>query len=339
MLVVHGFDDCLPSQCGWNHSGVDATQRDTTIKRNGTHSLRVGSSNTNYLVKSLDTNYATLYYGFAMYFTNLTARQRVCAFVDSSSYQLTLTVETDGSVRVWRGLAGGFDGVGGATSLGQSSAGVITAAGWYSIQLGGTIHGSAGVFEVRVNSTVVLSGSGANTSNSGNAYAGKIGIGDVVPSGTQYVDDLWISSVAFQGDSVVETLYATANGTTNNYNVSGAASNFQAVDDPQNFDSDTTYVYDANVADIDLYAMGNLVHTTGTVKGFQINAVMRKDDAGVREAAMLVRSSSTNSVRTTIALTETYTRYSESFVTDPVTSVAPTIASVNALELGSKVIS
>lgn len=339
ILLIDGFDFCDPNENGWNHSGGATTQRSTTTKRNGTHALRVANSNGNYLVKSLDTNYATLYYGFAVYHTNLTSRQRICAFIDGSSYQITLTLETDGSVRVWRGRAGGFDGIGSATSLGQSSAGVITAASWHSVQLKGTIHGSTGVYEVRVNSNVVLSGSGANTSNSGNAYAGKIGIGDVVPSGDQFIDDLWCSDVTFQGDCVIETLYPSANGTTNNFTATGAASNYQCVDDASDYNSDTDYVASSNVGNIDLFAVGDLVHTTGTVKGFCVNAVMRKDDAGARTAALVVRSSATNSVRSTRTITETYAIYQESFTTDPVTSAALTIASINALEIGAKLIS
>lgn len=335
IVLAQSFNWCTQAEQGWtNTSGIT---RSTSTVFSGSHSFEVDVSNAAYQYFPLGSNYTPLYMGFHFRVGSLSNRTRICSFHDGSTYQLSLIHESDGSLRLYRGLEGKFD-VGTGTSIQQTAAGQITANTWYHIQIYASFHGSTGAYEVRKDGTAVLSGSGVNTSASGNAYADRFGLGDVVPATGQYFDNLVIADNAFQGQCVVETLYPSANGTTNNFNVSGAASNYQAVDDSGTYDSDTTYTYSANVGDIDLYALANSSYSTGTVKGLQVNAVMRKDDAGARDAALVVRSSSTNSVRSTQSLTSSYAVYSEAFTNDPVTSTSFTLTSVNALEIGAKVI-
>jgi hypothetical protein len=322
MEKCFGFDFTTPANQGW----TGTTSRSSGTFRNGTHSMLIGGTDA---VSPAFTNTAGLYAGAAVRWTSVAAK-RILAFFDSSTAQITVTVESDGALKVRRGATAG-------TVLASSSAGVFTANTWNHLQLYVLHHGSSGAVELKLNGTTVASASGVNTLSTGNAYSNKIAFTGPDGFSTCFVDDFWYSDVAFQGDCKVETTYPTANGTTNNYNVSGAASNYLAVDDPTDYDSDTTYTFGSNVADKDLYGMGNLVTTAGTVKMVNVNAVMRKDDAGTREAAILIKQA-TESTRATNSLTTSYVIYSEAFTVDPTDSVAWTIATVNSLEVGTKII-
>ena len=332
---------------GWNNYAPDDVGidwvgggRSTSVKRTGTHSLSVGASNATYIRKLLGANYATLYYGFAVYFESLPGtRNRMASFSDGSSYQISLTVEADGSLRLWRGLAGGFDGIGGATSLQQSSAGVFHAATWHHVQIKVTFHGSTGSYEVKLDSSTLLSGSSANTITSANAYANRIGLGDVVPGYTQYFDDVWITDIGFKGDCAVEGTLPNANGAVNNFAASGAASAYLACDDAASKNDDTDYASSGTPGDVQLFDLNSLVATTGSVIAAKVWAAMRKDDAGARDGALVVYSNATQSVRSTVALTSTYVYYYEVLLQDPTDTQSWSIAKATALQAGVKVIS
>lgn len=326
MLNIYGFDFTDPANQGW--TGGTFTWEGTTY-RNGTHSYK-GTGTLAEAQSPSFGNQATIYCGLAVRWQSLASANKCIALMDGATSQVCVTCETDGTLKVRRGTEAG-------TVLASSSSGVFTINTWHHIQLYVVVHGSAGAVELRLNGTNVASASGINTSNSGNAYASKIALYGCPGFNYGYYDDLWISSVAFQGDCKVETIFPSANGTTNNFSVSGVASNYQAVDE-SDYNSDTDYVYDANVGDKDLYAMGNLTTTSGTVKGVRFNAVWRKDDTGTKQAAIRVRSGGTESSLTTTTLTTSYTVYSQDTTVNPVDSVAWSITTVNAMEAGVIVI-
>jgi hypothetical protein len=84
--------------------------------------------------------------------------------------------------------------------------------------------------------------------------------------------------------------------------------------------------------------MGNLATVSGTVKGVRINTVMRKDDTGTKQAAMMVRNGGVNSQRTTQTLTTSYVVYQEDLTVDPSDGAAWSISKVNSMELGVVVV-
>lgn len=327
MINIWGFDITDPANQGW--TGGTFTWEHTTV-RNGYGSYK-GTGTLASATSPTFGNQATIYAGVAIKWDSVASAAKCIAFIDGSTSQVCVTIETDGTLKIRRGTEAG-------TVLASSSAGVFTAATWHHLQLYCVVHASAGAVELRLNGTNVASASGVNTANSGNAYANKFAIYGCAGFNYGYFDDLWISSVAFQGDCKVETLLPSANGTTNNFAASGAASNYLCVDDPTDYDSDTTYTYSANVGDKDLYAMSNMATTSGTVKGVRFSAVWRKDDAGTKEAAMRVRSGGSESSLTTTTLTTSYVVTSQDTTVNPVDSVAWSITTVNAVELGAIVI-
>lgn len=326
MLELWGFDAFTPGDEGWTFDGGGSPGRSNTTFRSGTHAMAGDGVDT---ISPGLGNLSMMYAGAAIRWNYLMVK-RVLAFFDGTTAQITVVVESDGSLTVRRGGQGG-------TVLETTAAGLMTANAWHHIQLYVLFHGTTGAFELKFNGNTVASGSNVNTVNSGNAYASRLRL--TAPDGISqgYFDDVWISDTAFQGDCVVETKYASADGSSNNFTASGAANRYQCVDEtPHN--SDTDYVYSDNVNDIQLFEMQNLTATTGTIKGVKCSHVTRKDDAGARSVAMVVRSGS-NSVRSTQSLSTSYQIYSETLTQDPVDSAAWTIAKVNALELGLKIIS
>jgi hypothetical protein len=327
MLNIFGFDNTDPANIGWTGGTFS---RETSIVRNGTHSYK-GTGTISSATSPNFGNKATIYAGVAIYWQSVASAAKCIAFVDGSTLQVCVTIETDGTLKVRRGTESG-------TVLCSSSSGVFTVNTWHHLQLYCVVNGASGAVELRLNGTNVASASGINTSNSGNAYANKFALYGCAGFNYAYYDDCWISDTAFQGDCKVETIYPSANGTTNNFNLSGAASNYLCVDESGEYNSDTDYTYDANVGDKDLFAMGNLATVSGTVKGVRINTVMRKDDTGTKQAAMMVRNGGVNSQRTTQTLTTSYVVYQEDLTVDPSDGAAWSISKVNSMELGVVVV-
>lgn len=326
MLVFWGFDWADPGDEGW--TGIFS--RSTTHKRNGTHSLEFGG---NAAATPSFGNEATLYAGFAYRMGALSGSvHRICGFYDGGTTdQITLTRETDGSIAVRRGNSSG-------TIVAQSAAGVLnTAAVWVHLQVRITFHGSTGAVEVRREGATVASASGVNTSSTGNAYASIFWVAGPSGTGTAWADDVWVSDSAFQGDCKVECLHPTADGNTNNWTATGETERYQCVDDAAANDGDTSYVTANTLDDKQLFEMGNLISTVGTIKGGKFSHVSRKDDAGSRNLVGVVRSGGSDYDQSDNAQSETYAVYTDYLEQDPATTAAWTISGANAVEYGVKI--
>ncbi len=102
--------------------------------------------------------------------------------------------------------------------LAQSLAGVMPSAGWYFLEIGGTV-GAAGQLTVRINSNVVLNVSGLNIQTSANAS-----INNIQFNGAMLVDDFYFCDNTtgpgtypcntFLGDKRTRTVYPSANVST-----------------------------------------------------------------------------------------------------------------------------
>lgn len=104
------------------------------------------------------------------------------------------------------------------------------------------------------------------------------------------------------------------------------------------FNGDIDYISTAVAGEIDTYTFGNLATTAGTVYGVQTNIVARKDDAGSRSIAPVIRPASTDRVGTTVAISDTYMNYSQMHPLNPEDSGSWEIADVNGAEFGVKLI-
>lgn len=140
----------------------------------------------------------------------------------------------------------------------------------------------------------------------------------------------------FDGDVRLRIKRPTGAGSSTQFAVVGAASNWQAVDDPQN-DGDVTYVHSANIGDQDLYAT-TPASITGTVNAVVRKTIARKDGVGLTELAQLTKSGATVHTGASFALGSTFGGLAERLATDPDTGAAWTISAAESIEIGQEVI-
>jgi len=264
---------------------------------------------------------------------------------DGTTHQVTLYCDfTNKVVKVYRGNSSG-------TLLGTSSVipslnaltGVMSTTSSTYIEWKVVIDNSVGSIEVRANgsSTPVLSLTGIDTQNTGNAFATK---GNFYAAGNRVTDIYLLDGDgaspwnSFLGEYRVITLFPSGDNSVQ-FTRNTGATNAAAVDDQYSTgqDDDTTYVEDNTAGHIDWYDLDNLPAGL-TPSVVQIRGIARKTDAGVREWRMKIDSGGSIQNGTTQALGSSYTLYKETYLTDPTDSNAWTETKVNALKLGHEVV-
>lgn len=327
LLFIDGFDHySAQADIGKKWSVVTATYPtiSSTLGRRGGGALSV--LNTNYYVERSISSTATVIAGFALYRTN-SATGDVLKFFEGTTNHLTLTIDSNGKLRLYNGTNAGTLLATGATTISTST--------WYFIELKATINNS-GSYEVRVNSVSEFSSASADTQNGGTATMDKVRFtGSAV-----YLDDIYIcnssgsSNNDFLGDCRIDTLYPSGAGNYTQFTPS-AGSNFSCVDETT--PNTTDYVSSATSGNRDSYAFADLAAlTSSTVFGVQVNAYAQKSDAGTRSLGTMARLSSTDADGASVALPTSYSYVSQIFETDPA-SAAWTQSNVNAAEFGVKV--
>lgn len=246
--------------------------------------------------------------------------------------QVVLLLETDLSLSVARGSSSRL-----ATSTSGLQLGV-----WHYVEFKATIDNTSGSYTVRVDGTVVLSGTGADTQySSSSSVANSIAIGQSYAGFVEfYIDDVYIlntdgSPNDFLGDCRVDYLLPGANGATNDFTAS-AGSNYQCVDDADP-DDDSTYVSSSTVGHVDLYAFGDISHTPDTIHGVQVLMSAKADDAGDRSIAEVCRSGGTNYSGTSQTLGTDYRYFRQILTTDPDTGSAWGKTGLNAAQFGVEI--
>jgi hypothetical protein len=116
-----------------------------------------------------------------------------------------------------------------------------------------------------------------------------------------------------------------------------ASGNWQAVSEAQE-DGLTSYVYDSNAGDADLYAIASIGTTPASVVATTARAYAQKSDAGTRTAAVQLKSGATTVASQTLALPTTFSWLWRTDLVDPNTGVAWTPAAVNSAQIGPIII-
>ena len=233
---------------------------------------------------------------------------------------------------------------GNGTAIGGVGTWVQKANVWSYLEIKLTISDSAGVAALRVNGTLDLNNTSADTQNGATTTVDHFqwrsnGSGEWGMS----MDDLYICDDSgsvnndFLGDIRVQRLLPSGAGNSTQWTAS-AGSNYQCVDDATP-NADTDYVSETTAGEKDTYAFGNLTPTSGTVKGVQTVIKARKDDAGTRSIAPVYRPVSTDYDGTTVAVSDSYSYLREITEVSPETSAAWTIAEINGAEFGVKLVS
>ncbi len=256
------------------------------------------------------------------------------AFSDNGTNQLYLGF--DGSYRL--AIKRGFWGTTIATSTNALAVGTR-----YHIEFKATLHGSAGVVEVRVDGSSVgwiPQTTGLNTKSTANAYAnGLIFQGNI--SGSNYtVDDLVVMDTSgaaplndFLNDNKLITTFPAGAGSSTQFTPTGEAANYQCVDNVT--PNDAIYVNDATTGHRDTYDITNLPN--GTVP-LHISVMRRhmKSDAGARSMNPVIKLGSTVVVGANQTTGLSWLWSTTYHPLDP-NGNAWTLANANAIEVGQDV--
>jgi len=304
--------------------------------RRSTNGLRITAAQLRYLVKNL-TAAQTWIVGFALNITlPVSTTTGILSFLESGTTHVDIRVLSDGSLRATRN----------GTTLGTSAAGIIASGSFNYIEVKCTIDNSAGAVTIRVNGAAVLTLTSQDTQNGGTAVANQIRLGDPIndTGAARDYDDLYICDTAgsvnndFLGDVRVDAYLPSGNGNSSQLvgSDSNSTDNYLLVDETAP-DSDTTYVQSSTATNKDTYVFPNMSHTPSAIHGVQINAIAKKDDAGTRSLATVVRSNGSDTDGTSQALSTSYLNYRQIHETDPDTAAAWIKAGFDAAEFGVKV--
>lgn len=337
---------------GWDNMGASEVGFEWVfVVNNGNTYLATGGRNGgSMLVADHTSNYAyniwdgltardTWIVGTAFQCANLAAvRSDVISLLDAGgNVHVAVYVDTDRKLYVRNGN--------GTVLLGPGPA-MLSDNVWYYIEMKAKIHDSTGTAEVRLNtSSVQLTGTGLDTRNGGAAAADRILLSSAISSLAiaSYFDDFYAcddqGSVNndFLGDITIQSVFPNGNGNSSMLVGSDGNStdNYLLVDEnPAN--GDTDYVSSATVNDKDTYAMGAITPTAGTIYAIKTKLVVRKDDAGARNIASVVRLAGTEDTSADKTLSTTYQPLYDIHETKP-GGGAWTVSDVNAMEVGVKV--
>jgi hypothetical protein len=268
----------------------------------------------------------------------------IIQFVDGASVQCDLRLNPDGTLTVTRN----------GTALGSTS-GAVTISNYVHIEFKVTIHPTAGTVDVWINGASRLSLTGQNTRATSNSSANVINLGlvtqpnisgaytydfdDIIVYDGQATDANGFPDITGPiGDCGLVWLLPTGAGTTTQFTPDSGV-NYARINETTP-DGDTSYVSDANVGDIDTYAIADLPVNVASVKSVAACHYARKTDTASRSIAAELRSGGTNySHAAQIFLGTNYQYDFSNWGANPNTSAAWTVAGVNALEVGQKIAS
>lgn len=279
------------------------------------------------------SNLTSTVFGFSFNYVGMaTSAKHICTLYDAASIQCGVALDR-GLLFFSNAPAGAVARVGAAAVLYEGTS--------YYIELKVTVHNSTGSYELRVNGSVVSTGSGIDTAGvSANNYFNSIEFGVNGSPGafvTYKYDDLYICDLAgsvnndFLGDCQVDVIRPDGDGNYTQFTPSTGTSHFALVDETT--PNTTDYNSDATAGNKDSYTMTALpALSNDVIKGVQVRGAALKSDSGARSLKQGVRSSTTNSLGAAHALGTSQAIYIDVVELDPATAVAWTTAGVNAVE-------
>lgn len=330
----------------------------STEARTGTYSLRGPTSGTSNDVarRVLGGPKTAVGVGFAVFYSFLPIINDTAVMVDlrdnGNKPNISLVCQSTGDLAVFRG-----DPISG-TKLAQTSDQPIVANAFQHVEIQSVPSATVGSVEVRVNGVARISISSINTVASASelstfstdadadfsqvGFPGKRFSGSLPNTGDFliYYDDLYAYDFdgpynnSWQGDRRVFTLFPNADTAQADWTPVGAASGFQAIDDPL---SDGTYLT-AGIpgspselrSDFDLDA---LPESTGLISAVELVNRVQKNEAGNADIVAGIISGANESDGEVHPLNPVFTYHSDVFQFDPASGASFTPAEINALKI------
>lgn len=268
-----------------NVAGAPGVVISPAVGRFSTGSLGLGPATIGeWVQKNLPTSVSTLVSGFAYKFVN--NESAIIQWINNSGTpHLSFLLDgTDGSIKIYRGTTGG-------TLLASSAAAVLTSAVWQYVEIKAFVDNVNGFVEAKVAGVSVASATTVDTQDDASPLIlnYRVTTGTVMTTEDINITDLYILDDTgaapyndYVGDVKVSVLRPEANGALNNFTPTGAATNWEAVDDTL-MDSDTTRVASGTINardEYDVESFASLGLTVGTIFGVQVCNACKKTDAG-----------------------------------------------------------
>jgi hypothetical protein len=217
---------------------------------------------------------------------------------------------------------------------------------WHWFEVHFKYDGSAGLIEVFIDNTSVISVTGVNTSRYSGGYSFLSGIqigtaGASAPAG--FYDDFYVLSltgggnITRLGDSRITTIEPTGDAGPNNGVCSTGTDHFACIDEA-NWSTSTFLTITNTSGQEELFTMADLSGAApSNIWAVKVITFAEKTDAGAASLEMVVDSSGTAAVAGNAVLSTSYQAYGGIFETDPHTSAAWNQAGVNAMQCGVQV--
>lgn len=266
----------------------------------------------------------------------------IFSFVSDNGAVCHVTISANGdTISVFRGLANG-------TLLGSYVVPAPSYADWYYFEAKATLSDTVGSVEVKMNGVTIINLTNVDTKNGGTktVFDGvAVGAPQTENNIHGLMDDFYVCNGAgatnnnFLGDIAIETLYPSGNGSSSQFLGSDGNStdNYLLVDET-GVPVLTDYVEETVSGEKDLYAIGNLVRTSGPIYGVQVTDHVRNSDAGAVSCKVRLKSGATEVSGDTFPVDTTWKTARKLWELNPDGSVAWDIASVNAIEAGVEVV-
>lgn len=336
--LLEGFDHYnsggLASVKGWN---TDVNNNLTQWAQSGRITgqavkLTGGAGSAQHVRKLLTAGATEVYSGFALNPQTLTGGTG-----SSIVYQLLTTA---GAIVAQVGInaAGTVSVLNSASSGIATGTAVISAGSWCYIELHALAAGASGSISTWVNGVADIA---PTTTNIGSTAMGGVGLNSRNNTMPVTFDDIYLLDTTGSapdntnlGDTHVETVLGTADGTNIQWTPSSGTTHFNLVNENPP-DGDLTYVSSSAVGQIDEYVFSPLSVLTGTVFAIQTNMYARKDNASTRQIKANVRSGGTDYQPGALqTLSTSYVFYSDIIPTNPGTSSPWTVSGVNNAQFG-----
>jgi hypothetical protein len=317
----------------------------------GTQSYRTsGSSNGHFsssLHKTVNTTSAVAIFGFRMRsnvsFTGY--RNSTNSEAYGSDGSCVACVRYLGTTQIWIQLTttGALSVYRGSTLLATSSNTLQQSVQAYIEFMTTLGTGTAGAWELRVNETTWISGSGTNTANQGTARWDEFRLGPYgnITAGSQSVDydDLYLADGdgsnwnTFMGDMCIDAVYPDSNGSHSDFTRSTGANQYATVDEAL-ANGDTDYNSTAVVNNIDTLGFAAVPRANAAIKGVQVVAQVKRLDSGPAGHRAVTRIGGVDYMGTEVKVGSSYTFQMERWAKKPSDNTDWTDSDVNAAEFG-----
>lgn len=331
ILFADGFEDSSEADYPSTNTSIGAAG----TGRRGGKSLAIGSSASANEIFPVPGSPTTLFAHVAV--NPQTSTGAFLGFNEAGGNHVMLYRASDGMISAYRASTSNL--------LGSSAAGVMPVSAYTSVQVKVVIHDTTGSVEVRLNgsATPIINVTNVDTRNSGTGVVTAVMLGGMsgFGIGTSNHDDLVVwdttgsENNTWLGDLRVDSIMPTADGDTTTMTTSSGSDHYALVDEVPA--SGTDYVQSGTPGNKDLYQLADLSHTPASIYAVLVAGSLLKDDAGTREVAFVLKSSSTESDSANMAPSTASLRYTKVWNTDPNGNITWTKSAVDALQAGVKV--